>query len=302
MQFEYPSQRLQDYLSQRWVQWRGRRVEPRDIDWLMGPYGEVDAIADHYIQRLADEEDLTIERHATGAGLLDSADAFGLDAATLARLRPEIAHFYERTADHDLEVWSEWSPVFRPFGGMLQTLYSRRLQQLNLPLRPLDTSRGISSEIVKLRDAEGRAKYTVWYRTLKSTGQVVYSGVYTTCVTPAGDTCVKVIFPLPCGNATVLMRIGVGENGELDLVSSGERFGDPGFYFMLHDRHQQHWAQYIRSFRERIFVYVDDEGVLRTDHSLTLWGRRVLQLHYKIMAAPARTPSSAGLEVNTLPA
>ena len=37
MQFEYPSQRLQDYLSQRWVQWRGRRVEPGDIELWVGP-------------------------------------------------------------------------------------------------------------------------------------------------------------------------------------------------------------------------------------------------------------------------
>lgn len=33
---------------------------------------------------------------------------------------------------------------------------------------------------------------------------------------------------------------------------------------------------------ETFHVYVDDEGVLRTDHVLDLWGARVLQLHYRL--------------------
>jgi len=128
----------------------------------------------------------------------------------------------------------------------------------------------------------GETRHTVWFRVLKATGQVIYSGVYGTCRIPDGRTCVKVVFPLPRGNATVIMAISVGERGDLDLVSSGEGFGSPGFYFLLRDKRGRHFSQYIRSFRERIHVYVDDEDVLRTDHTLTLWKRRVLQLHYKI--------------------
>lgn len=292
MLFDYPSQRLQDYLSQRWVMFRGRRIEPRDFDWLMGPFGEVDVIGDSYVQRLANEQGLIVERHVSGAGLLDSIASLALNDTARARLNAEVAAFYERTADHELDVWSEWSPVFRPFGGMLQRLYSRRLQQLNVPLRPLDTSRGIASQILKLRDPKmGETRHTVWYRVLKATGQVIYSGVYGTCRIPDGRTCVKVVFPLPRGNATVIMAISVGERGDLDLVSSGEGFGSPGFYFLLRDKRGRHHAQYIRSFRERIHVYVDDERVLRTDHTLTLWKRRVLQLHYKITRRSSLVPS-----------
>lgn len=262
---------------------RGRRIEPDDVPWLMGPFGEADVIGDQYVQRLADEGNLGVERHASGAGLMDSIASLALDDAARARLRMEVVAFYERTADHDLDVWSEWSPVFRPFGGMLQRLYSRRLQQLNVPLRPLDTSRGMASQILKLRDpATGETRHTVWFRMLKATGQVIYSGVYGTCRIPDGRTCVKVVFPLPRGNATVIMAISVGEQGDLDLVSSGEGFGSPGFYFLLRDKRGRHHAQYIRSFRERIHVYVDDEHVLRTNHTLTLWRRRVLELHYRM--------------------
>jgi hypothetical protein len=284
MQFEYPSQRFQDWLSQRWVMWRGRQIDPDEHPWLMGPFGNVDVIGDRYVQRLADEEGLTVERCTSNAGLLDSIDQLDLTGDERARLLPEIASFYTRTADHDLQAWSQWNWFFRPFGGLLQILYSRRLQQLNLPLKPLDTARGIRSEFLKLRKHDGdRAVYTVWYRTLKSTGRVIYSGIYATCTTPSGHRCIKVVFPLPRGNATVLLRIEVDERGNLELISEGERFGSPGFYFLLVDSRGRFWAQHIRSFRERIRVYRDEERDLRTDHVLTLWRRKVFELHYRII-------------------
>lgn len=67
--FDYPSQRLQDYLSQRWVMAFGRRVNPADIGWLIGPFGDVDIIADHFIDRLARDENLTVERNVESGGL-----------------------------------------------------------------------------------------------------------------------------------------------------------------------------------------------------------------------------------------
>lgn len=36
---------------------------------------------------------------------------------------------------------------------------------------------------------------------------------------------------------------------------------------------------------ETFRVYVDEEGVLRTDHALALWGMRALRLHYKLVRA-----------------
>ena len=290
MRFGYPPQPIQDYISQRWVRLCGREIDADQCQWLVGPCGDVDLIADRFIMRLAHDENLRIERLASGAGLYETIDEMNMSAADLARLRPEIAGFYERTADYDLEVWSQWCMGFRPFGGMLQRIYSRRLQQLNVPLRPLDTSRGITSEILKLRDpVTGGVRYTVWYRVLKATRHVIYSGVYTTCTLTNGQRCVKVIFPLPRGSATVIMSISVGPNGELHLESSGRRFGEPGFYFYLTDSRGGHWAKYIRSFRERISVFVDDEGTLRADHVLRLWQFRALELHYKM------TPTRAGV-------
>ncbi len=263
--------------------WRGRQINPAETSWLIGPFGDVDVIGDHYVEKLATAESLVVDRQARGVGLIESVGDLGLAPEDERRLRAEVAAFYTRTADHDLEVWSEWSPLFRPFGGLIHWLYSRRLQQLNLPLRPLDTSRGITSEILKLRRPHNSTvAYTVWYRVLKATGNVIYSGIYSTCRVPDGRTCVKIVFPLPRGNATVVMSVTVGEHGELCLESHGTGFGSPGFYFLLQDSKGRCWAQYIKTFREKIRVFVDDESVLRADHVLTLWGRRVLQLHYKI--------------------
>ena len=114
----------------------------------MGPFGDVDVIGDRYVDRLAQAEDLVVERRTREAGLLQSIADLHLSAGDERRLHDQVGAFYERTADHDLDVWSEWSPLFRPVGGLLHRLYTRRLQQLNLPLRPLDTSRGIGSEIL----------------------------------------------------------------------------------------------------------------------------------------------------------
>ncbi len=279
--------RLQDLLSQRWVITTGRRVEPDDIPWLMGPYGNVAEIGEAHIQRLVETHGLVAERCSRGAGLMESMSDLITDETARRRLLPSIASFYERTADYELDVWSEWSSLFGPFGRIIRWLYSRRLQQLDLPQRPLDTSHGISSAIIRLRDpATGEIRHTVWHRTLRKTGQVVYSGHYTTCDAPAGLRCAKVIFPLPAGNATVILAPRIDDRGHLELLSSGETFGDPGFYFLLCDRSGQHWARYIRSFRERITVFEDDQGALRTDHELTLFHRRVLALHYRIRPAP----------------
>ncbi|MDA0990985.1 MAG: hypothetical protein O3A51_09565 [Verrucomicrobia bacterium] len=289
MTFAYPSQRLQDWLSQQWCICTGRRIDPDACRWLMGPYGNVDVIEDRYVDGLAAADGLVVRKNEAGFGLLPSMDVLNLNADCRTRLRPEIVAFYEHTLHYDLEVWSQWCQFFRPFAGLITRLYSRRLQQLNLPLDPLDTAPGIRSQIYKLTDpSTGEDKHTIWYRHLKSNQHVIYSGIYSYCTLPNGQTCLKVIFPLPRGNATVIMRVEVDAKGALVLVSRGQHFGDPGFYFLLQDARGQHWSRYISTFHESIRVFVDAERVLRADHILYLWGHKALQLHYRINPAPSR--------------
>jgi hypothetical protein len=173
--------------------------------------------------------------------------------------------------------------MFRPFGRLLAALFSRRLQQLNVPLSPLDASRGMTSEVLRLTDPEtGAVRLTAWVRKLLGSGDLLYAGTYTPCRVPRfPGTCLKVAFPLPNGRALVIMRPESHADGSLTLVSAGKRWGDPGFYFVVEGRRGLAWARSVRSLRESIRVYPAGEEA-RADHVLTLWGATFLRLHYRL--------------------
>jgi hypothetical protein len=170
---------------------------------------------------------------------------------------------------------------------LLALLFSRRLQQLNVPLSALDTSRGITSEVLQLVEpTSGEVRYTAWLRTLIGSGNVLYAGSYSLVRIPGyPGPCVKVVFPLPNGNAQVLMRPTVHADGSLTVTSAGARFGAPGFYFTVHHRAGERapvWARYVKALRESIHVYAATDGV-RADHVLTLFGATFLRLHYRLV-------------------
>ena len=52
-----------------------------------------------------------------------------------ALLSKDVAQFYERTSEYDIDAWSEWSGPFRPLGSLLASLFSRRLEQSSLMSR-----------------------------------------------------------------------------------------------------------------------------------------------------------------------
>ena len=282
MNFAYPSQRFQDWLSQQWCISRGQKIDVEQESWLVGPFGNSDFIADDFIEKLANDEDLLIERNVKGEGLLTSIKDLNLREADERRVQSEIMEFYEKTSLYNLDISLTWNPFFKVGGAVISRLYSKRLKQLNFPSDSQELEQGMNSELIVLKDKKtDTVKYRVWYRTLKSSGRVLYSGIYGTCKLPNGQTCVKVVFPLPRGNATIIMEASVSEEGALCLSSEGDAYGDPGFYFLLNDSKGNHWAQYIRSFREELKVYVDEEG-LGAKHSFTLWRRRVMDISYRM--------------------
>jgi hypothetical protein len=276
---------LTDYATQRWVQLTGRRVELGSHPWLAGPVGSVRGIGRTFFAELARREGLALRDRGQGErGLI--ADFGALAAADFdpGRVHPAVVDFYARTSAYELDAWAEWCGAFRPFGRLLGRLFSRRLQQLNVPLSALDTSRGITSEVVQLIEpATGQVRHTAWVRELLGTGNVLYAGDYSIAAVPGRQgACVKVVFPLPNGNAIVLMRPEAHADGSLSIVSAGRRFGDPGFYFTVHDPRGPIWARYVRAMQERIRVYSAEAGVVRADHVLTLWGATFLRLHYRL--------------------
>lgn len=115
----------------------------------------------------------------------------------------------------------------------------------------------------------------------KTSGKVIYSGIYGTCTLHSGKTCIKAVFPLPKGNATVIMKPSVGLENELILDSSGKQFGDAGFYFLLNETIHNYWAQFISSFTDQLIVKEKDNH-LQVIQTLELWGYKVSKFTYRI--------------------
>ncbi len=265
----------------------GRRWRRADIAWLDGPIGGP-IIGDAPYSDVAAREDLTVERRARDGGLIPRfTDLDGGDFDS-SKIHPLVRDFYEHTTEFAMDVWSKTYVPTSIGLWLLVTTISRQVNQLNFPLSPLDTARGMSSEIISMRRRDGSVRYTGWFRTLGTEQSVLYTGFYMTEHAPAaGVPCVKVVFPMPNGNATVLLRPKLGDGGALILESSGRRFGDAGFYRVQACDPERVRVWYVKRLKELFRVYVDELGVLRCDHSVRFLGLPVLTLHYKIVRRAA---------------
>jgi hypothetical protein len=274
---------LSDYVTQLWVRSTGRRVRLSEQPWLQGPAGNTRLIGKEFFTDYAKEHGLDVIRSGT-RGLIRDFEELSGPSNDLSAVATPVRHFYERTSDYELDAWSEWHGPFKPFGTLLALIFSRRLQQMNVPLSSLDTSKGMTSDVVQLRDPRtGKVVLTAWIRELVGTHNIIYAGSYSICTVPGNASpCVKVVFPLPNGNAIVIMKAEAHADGSLSVTSSGNRFGDPGFYFTVHNGCDLARARYVRTMRETIHVYQDGAGVVRGDHALRLWGVQFLQLHYRL--------------------
>jgi hypothetical protein len=260
----------------------GRMRKRAEVPWLAGPVGGA-VIGDAPYRDVAEREGLTLERQSTNGGLVPSFELLRCDGFDPAKAHPLVRDFYEHTTDWAMDVWSKTYFPLNIGLYLLVTTISRQVKQLNFPISPLDTAAGISSEIINLREPDGKIRYTGWFRTLDQPERVLYTGFYMVARAPHGSgPCVKVVFPMPNGSATVLLRPSLRADGSFVLDSSGRRFGDVGFY-RLHARGEERvrvWR--VRSLREHFHVFVDSNGVLRCDHQVRFWGLPVLKLHYKM--------------------
>lgn len=260
----------------------GRRVTQADVPWLWGPFGG-DYIGDKPYEECAEREGLVLERGAAAGGLIDDFSVLDDEGFCAADVHPRIRDFYEHTAEFRVDVWAQ-SSFPGSFGlWLLVTTISRKVGQLNFPLRSLDTARGVDSEIALLREPSGRVRYAGWSRRLSESGLVVFTGFYMTERAPRAERrCVKVVFPMPEGNATVMLRPSVDARGDLRLSSEGEGFGDAGFYRVQRGNDGVTRAWRIDTLKEQFRIYVDAAETLRCDHTVRFWGMPVLALHYRI--------------------
>lgn len=261
----------------------GRTRRRADIAWLLGPLGGK-VIGDTPYQDVADAEGLAIERAARDAGLVPSFEQLRCDGFDPGKVHPLVRAFYEHTTAFAMDVWSKTYFPASIALFLLVTTISRQVKQLNFPLSPLDTARGMHSEIIALRRPDGALRYTGWFRTLAGERRVLYTGFYMTEQAPnLGVPCMKTVFPMPNGNATVILRPRVNADGSLVFDSSGKRFGDAGFYRVQARGPERVRVWYIRTLKEQFHMFVDEHGDLRCDHAVRFLGLPVLRLHYKML-------------------
>ena len=274
---------MMDWITQVWVVVAHRRIAKSD-EWLMGPFGDVRGIGSAFYTDLAAREQLSMCINTANIGLMNSlADLVGEQSG----VRPEIYDFYEHTSEYEMEVTSKWCGAFFPFGWLLAFIFSRRLQQLNVPLSCRTAKVDLTSEVIVLSNSSGDRRYTGWFRRQTKDREVVYAGIYAHSQLPDGSPVLKVIFPLPNGNATVIMRPRVAEDGSLELTAGSGKYGSEGFYFLVRDDEGGAHVRFVRAVRESIRVFVDERG-LGAHHRFQLFGLECFRLSYR-MARKSRT-------------
>jgi hypothetical protein len=270
-------------VTQQWVRTTGRRVDLAAQEWLQGPTGGPTLIGEEWLPREAARHGATLHE---GGGLLATMSLLEAEEFQPTQLAPEIRDFYEHTSQWHLDVWSQWCPAAWPFGWLLSSLFARRLQQLSLPLRPLDAAHGMHSRVVVATAANGEQVGAAWLRTLRRTGQTVYSGWYGAAVLPESSRpSIRVAFPLPNGRITVFLRPMVEADGSLRLRSKAGAFGTDGAYLIVSNGPSSAAAVRRVPIHEEFRVFVDDSGVLRADHALDLGPVPVIQFHYRLTRA-----------------
>lgn len=256
---------------------------PIDLDgehaWLTAPMHTGSRIGDGWVAETAKALGGRTERDGDGGLLADFSvlDGPGFAASTV---HPMIRDFYEHTSRWRMEVWAQWNPLLQPGGEFVSRAFGTRVQQLAIPTRPLDVARGMDSTVVRILDSTDEQYAAAWLRTLRDTGDYVYSGCYSARTLPGSDRpSVHVAFPLESGNVQVFLRPHALPDGGLELSSPPGKFGQDGAYVVVRERgtHASR-APIHESFR----LYVDDEQVLRTDHVLKLGRITAVRLHYKL--------------------
>jgi hypothetical protein len=206
---------LSDWTTQQWVRRTGRGIDLREAPWLDGPWAPTTGVGERFFEDYAGRNRL---EPVAAKGLLPSFEALRSDAFDPGAVDPRIAELYEQTGRFRLDLWSQWSPLHRPFGALIDRIFARRLGQLRMPLAPLDTSRGVTSELLGWRAEDGE-RLTAWLRRRLPAGEVIYAGFYSIAAPPGCGPWVSTVFPLPNGSASVFLVPKARPDGSFELVS-----------------------------------------------------------------------------------
>ena len=98
---------LQDTITQIWVKVTGKKINPNEYGWLVGPIGSTDIIMDKFIYKLAEVENLSIVENSPNFGLIEHIENIGIQGHEKKRLNKRVLDFYENTSNYDFEICSE---------------------------------------------------------------------------------------------------------------------------------------------------------------------------------------------------
>lgn len=226
-------------------------------------------------------------------GIAQDLSIYQSDTCDIDKLSPDIVAFYEHTDSFQLYVYPIWASLFkRP--ARLYKWFSRRVNQMNLPLEPESSENFIHSEIVPLKDSiDSRAGVRGWIRTYQTTGEAVYVAAYSQHH-DGNEYYMNIAFPLPFGNLTSILALQTHTENDATLLSlsslgKGDHDnGDQGVYFVTR-------LLPIRlPINETIDVYsmpydkipqdasYQDKAIVFARHQMWLFGVKFLTLHYFI--------------------
>ena len=270
-----------DRLGRMLMRMTSRRFERRTVPWLVGPSAGMEVVGHDWVRQMATDLGGSL---STGPdhGLLMSFEALRGPDFDPGAVDPRIADFYEHATRWRLDLWSEWSAIAWPFGRAITALFSERLKQLSLPMRPLDVSYGMDSKVIHVHDRHGGVLGAAWLRNMIKTGTTTYSGLYGVARLPGSEQpSVRVVFPLPLGSVQVFLRPSADGKGGLHLRSPLGRFGKDGAYLVLERKGETLNARRV-PIAEHFHLFVDGQGDVRCDHSLRLWNIPAVRLHYRL--------------------
>ncbi|WP_434166585.1 YndJ family protein [Bacillus thuringiensis] len=206
-------------------------------------------------------------------GLVDKVNDFHSEAFDVTKVPLSIIHFYENTAEYELQSNIKWARWFRPFAFCYEKM-SKRVGQIHLGMGgKWETMHG--SIIGVMGEEDGRENVRGWLRKNEA-GESIFVALYSKH-TNKNETYMNIALPLPYSNMTGILRL-CNDNHDLIITSklreNGQ--GDEGIY--LHTR----FLTIRLPLAETFIITEDKDKMLTAHHSMWLFGLEFLHIHYKI--------------------
>ena len=266
---------IRDKLTQLWVKRFGQKVSTKTHAWIFGP------VNNHLYQTIASCKSVAQFTQCNiqpSKGIIENEMLFGFSNSDKKIIHPIIIDFYTNTERFSMDMCFKWNNFFKPIAYLVNKLFSKRLQQMNIPIISSSTTLKTSSFIVKI-DEKNDIIQNFWVRRLKAANEVIFAGIYSIASTNRKQHLVKVQFPLPNGNATVFLDKKVLKNGDLILTSKGNEFGDSGFYFFL-KHNDEYYAKYVKCMHEKLTLKVINNTSIIGIHQFYFYGINFLTIDY----------------------